>query len=419
MAILKTLRNFKIDLILVALIICALGNQIAEAADSLSDISPLTFSPLSIIDTIPQPDAGIINSTRVHDDTSFAVLIEAEHGVDLSDPDSIRFFISDGEFDLYERNLKSSAVRVIEVAKDLSPATLVWAVYDRSLEPILPPVYALDVIVQIFVEVEDLYKNQIPATAGHFKFRIESDREQAHAYRHLPESVSLNNENSMGIHDAGIEIISGVLTGARILFSADEPLLPAFGPIDEVESLALNGEQAVGTPLNLMPHTVFNHPIKLYIPFPEGTDVTDVDIYYHNGIRWQAACDAAGNLLTGGEGWMVPGSRVNHPHKFPPQIEIDVYHFSAAQAVVSETSSTAGNTHYNKSGSGATVYVTCFIDTAASGSKSLISLFGLLVSMMFAALILRIFRGIDLKKDKRKRIKVKGRRGKEGHFHFS
>jgi len=405
MAILKTLQNFNFGLILVTLIICALGNQIAEAADSLSDHSSSIFSPLRIIDTIPQPDAGIINSTRVPDDTSFGVLIKSEHGIDLADSDSIRFFISDGEFDLYERNLNSSAVRVVEVAKDSSPATLVWAVYDRSLEPMLPPFYALDAIVQIFVGVEDFFQNEISATTGNFKFKIESDREQAHAYNHLPESVSLKIENSMGIHDAGIEIISGVLTGARILFSADEPLLPAFGPVDEVESLTLNGEQAVGTPLNLMPHTVFNHPVKLYIPFPEGTDVTDVDIYYHNGIRWQAACDADGNILIGGEGWMVPGSRVNHSHKFPPQIEIDVYHFSAAQAVVSETSSTAGNTHYNKSGSGAAVCVTCFIDTAASESKSIGNLFGLLAPMMFAALILPIIRGIDLKERISKKIR--------------
>jgi hypothetical protein len=308
-------------------------------------------------------------------------------------------------------------VRVVEVTKDLSPATLVWAVYDRSLEPMLPPVYALDAIVQIFVGVEDFFQNEISATTGNFKFKIESDREQAHAYNHLPESVSVNIENSMGIQDPGIEIVSGVLTGAKILFSADEPLLPAFGPIDEVESLALNGEQAVGTPLNLMPHTVFNHPVKLYIPFPEGTDVTDVDIYFHNGIQWLAACDAGGNILPGGEGWMVPDSRVNHPEQIPPQIEIEVYHFSAAQAVVSESSSTAGNTQYNKSGSGAVACVTCFIDTAASVSKSLINLFGLLVPMMFATLIPRIFRGIDLNGGIRK--KVKGRKGKKRHFHFS
>lgn len=372
------MRLVNFGMIFAVLIHCAMAIQISDAADLFAANSDPVTPPLRIIDTIPQPGAGIINSTRIHDDTSFAVLLETEHGIDLTDPDSIRFWISDGELDLYERNLISSAVRVVEVANDSSPATLVWAVYDRSLEPMLPPVYALDTIVQIFVEVEDLYDNEISATAGHFKFKIESDSEQAHAFNQLPESVSFNFEDSTEIHDSGIEIVSGVLTGARILFSANEPLLPAFGPLDEIETLARSREQAVGIPLNLMPHTVFNRPLKLYIPFPEATDITNLDIYYHNGVQWLAACDADGNILPGGEGWMVPGSRVNHPEQIPPQIEIEVYHFSAAQAVVSGTSSTTGNTHHKKSGSGAVVFVSCFIDTAASGSKTGFRLLGFL-----------------------------------------
>ena len=402
MAIFKKLRDFNFGWILVLSIGCAMGIQISEAADFLTGTSPAIVSPLKIIDTIPQPDAGIINSARVYEDTSFAVLIETEHGINLNDPDSIRFLISDGEFDPYERNLSSAAVRVVEVAGASSPATLVWAVYDRSLDPMLPPVYALGAIVNIFVEVEDLDHNEISAAAGHFKFKIESDGEQAHAFSHLPESVSFNTENSTEINDATIEIVSGVLAGARILYSADEPLLPAFGPLDEIESLDLSGEQAVGIPLNLAPHTVFNHPVKLYVPFPEETDITALDIYYHNGVQWMAACDAGGNLLPGGEGWMVPGTRVNHPELVPPQIEIAVYHFSAAQAVVSGTSTTTDDTHYQKSGSGAVVYVSCFIDTAASGSETGISLLGLLVPMIYFMLFLRIFHGIKI------RIKDKG-----------
>jgi len=389
MAIFKKLRGFNFGCILVALIACAFGIQIPEAAAYLADSSFATVSPLKIVDTIPQPDAGIINSARVHEDTSFAVLVETGYGIDLADPDSIRFWISDGEFDIYERNLSSAAVRVVEVATDSSKAILVWAVYDRSLDPEFPPVYALDTIVRISVKVEDIYRNEISANVGDFKFKIESDSEQAHAFDHLPESVSFNDKSSTGIHDSGIEIVSGDLTGARILYSADEPLLPAFGPVDEIESLAFSGGQAVGMPLNLMPHTVFNRPVKLYIPFPEGTDITDLDIYYHNGVQWLAACDAEGNILPGGEGWMVPGSRANYPELSPPQIEIEVYHFSAAQAVVSETSSTTGNAYHQNSGSGAVVYASCFIDSAASGSKigsgllgllSLLGLLGLLVS---------------------------------------
>jgi len=373
MAIFKKLRGFNFGLIMVVLIDCGIGIQISEAADYSAGTAPAIVPPLRIIDTIPQPDAGIINSARVYEDTSFAVLIETEQGINLTDPDSIRFLISDGELDPYERNLSSAAVRVVEAAGDSSTATLVWAVYDRSLDPMLPPVYALDAIVNIFVEIEDLYRNEISGPAGHFKFKIESDGEQARAFDHLPESVSFNIQNPTEIHDAAIEIVSGVLTGARILYSANEPLLPAFGPLDEIESLDLSGEQAVGVPLNLMPHTVFKRPVKLYIPFPEGTDITELDIYYYNGVQWLAACDAGGNLLPGGEGWMVPGSRVNHPEQIPPQIEIEVYHFSAAQAVVSGTSTTTDNTHYEKSGSGAVVYASCFIDTAAAGSKTGVS----------------------------------------------
>ena len=378
MAIFKKLRGFNFGVILVLLIDCAMGIKISEAADYSAGTSPSTVSPLRIIDSIPQPDAGIINSTRVYEDTSFAVLIETEHGINLIDPDSIRFLISDGEFGPYERNLISSAVRVIEVENDSSPATLVWAVYDRSLEPILPPVFALDTIVKILVEVEDLYHNEIPAAAGRFEFKIESDSEQAHAFNNLPESVFFNTEDPIDIHDSGIEIVSGVLTGARILYNANEPLWPAFGPLDEIEPLAPGGEQAVGSPLNLVPHTVFNRPLKLYIPFPEATDITSLDIYYHNGVQWLAACDVDGNLLPGGKGWMVPGSRVNHPEQSPPQIEIEVYHFSAAQALASGTSSTAGNTPHTNSGSGGVVCVSCFIDTAVSGSKTGYSLLGIL-----------------------------------------
>jgi hypothetical protein len=396
MTISKILRDYYFGMIFAALINCAMAIQISEAADLFDTNAESVVAPLRIIDTIPQPDAGIINSTRVHDDTSFAVLIETEHGINLIDPGSIRFLISDGEFDPYERNLISSAVRVVEVANDSSPATLVWAVYDRSLEPMLPPVYALDTIVKISVEVEDLYHNQIFASADQFEFKIESDSEQAHAFNNLPESAFFKTENPIDIHDSGIEIVSGVLTGARILYNANEPLLPAFGPMDEIEPLALGGEQAVGSPLNLMPHTVFNRPLKLYIPFPEATDITSLDIYYHNGVQWLAACDAGGNILPGGKGWMVPGSRVNHPEQIPPQIEIEVYHFSAAQALASGTSSTTGNTHHNTSGSGATVYVSCFIDTAASESLSVFSLLGWFVPMISAALMLLIFHGMSL-----------------------
>jgi hypothetical protein len=390
----RLLKHIPCGLIIVLLVFGTGGVLAAEADDIQSNNSVSNMPALRIIDTIPQPGAGIINFTRVHDDTSFAVLIETRFGIDLNDPESIRFLISDGEYGLYERNLNSPAVRVIEVDTDSSPAASVWAVYDRSLEPKLPPVYALETIVQIWVEAEDIYWNEI-AVERH-EFKIESDRQQAFAFDHLPESQAIKIVDASANHDAGVEVVSGVLTGAKIFYDTDEPLLPAFGSIDEIEPVAFGAQQALGVPLNLMPHTVFNNPVKLYIPFADGTDVTALDIHYFNGIQWLPACDADGNLLPGGEGWMVPGSRVNHPDQSPPFIEIAVYHFSAAQAVVSGSSTTTDSRHNQSHGSGAAVYAECFIDSAAKGTKSGFSLPGLLVLMIFTALILFIFLGINL-----------------------
>jgi hypothetical protein len=375
MKVLKLIRQFKCGLILV-IVLYVPGYQISEAADFLPDSSASILSPLRIIDTIPQPDSGIINSTRVHEDTAFAVLVETDFGIDLNDPDRVRFLIYDGEYEPYERNLRSAAVRVVEVENGSSQAALLWVVYDRSLDLDLPPVYAWDTVVQIYVDVEDIYQNKL--SGARFEFNIESDGEQASAFDHLPESVSFNIENSTEIHDSGIEIVSGALAGARILYDGDEPLWPAFGPTHEIESVSTDSGEAVGRPLNLMPHTVFNHPVKLFLPFPEDSDITEMAVYYHNGLEWLPACDADGRVLAGGKGWMVPGSRVNHIEHMPPEIEIEVYHFSSAQAVVSGSSTTTDNKHHNTGGSGAVVYVSCFIDSAASGGISLLSLLGLL-----------------------------------------
>jgi len=55
-------------------------------------------------------------------------------------------------------------------------------------------------------------------------------------------------------------------------------------------------------------------------------------VYVYKNGRWERACDSKGRVRPAGEGWMVPGSRVNHDETNPPTIEIKVYHFSAIQA---------------------------------------------------------------------------------------
>jgi hypothetical protein len=98
-------------------------------------------------------------------------------------------------------------------------------------------------------------------------------------------------------------------------------------------------------------------------------------------------------VLSGGKGWMVPESRVNHVDHEPPLIEIKVYHFSAAQGgVVAVFEETDGETR-KSDGSGAAVVVSCFINSAAVegmpvveviGSLSLLGLITKLGSLVFS-----------------------------------
>ena len=97
--------------------------------------------------------------------------------------------------------------------------------------------------------------------------------------------------------------------------------------------------------------------MKLIIPCPGYTDVSGLNIYYYDGNTWVLASDAAGNVQPGGEGWMVPNSRIDHNETDPPTIKIEVYHFSGAMA---------GS--FSGAGSGGGGGGGCFISTAAYDS---------------------------------------------------
>jgi len=162
------------------------------------------------------------------------------------------------------------------------------------------------------------------------------------------------------VYDAGIEVTSGELAGCKILYNSSDPVQPVIGPSDELPSLIVNGANAVGVPINLQPPTVFTTPVKLLIPCPGHADVSALVLYMYNGIEWVQASDAAGSVLPGGDGWMVPGSRVNHNETTPPAIEIKVYHFTGVQAAAANNSGTL----LPSSDGGE-----CFIATAAYGSS--------------------------------------------------
>jgi hypothetical protein len=332
--------------------------------------------PLQIHDSIPLHQAGIINNVRAPRDTSFGVLIVATHGVDLTDPDSIRFVIADEVHQPYVRDMGDDTVRVIKINDDEDTrAAQFWAVYDRALETYMPDAYAFDATVAISVDVRDRRDNLLLAAV--FDFQIESGATHAAAAKNMPQIVMLNPSDPIleGVYDTGIEVVSGDLAGAKMVYASSEPLAPTFGPVDEIALFNADDLEAIGAPLNLQPHTIFNTPVRIFIPNPTRAELSEVGIYYYNGLQWQHACDTQGNVLDAGFGWMQAGSRIAIDDDDPALIAIDVHHFAGIQTVVFASFNSTKDDDRDHSGSNATVFVSCFIDAAGSGNISVLWMF--------------------------------------------
>jgi hypothetical protein len=314
------------------------------------------------------------------------VLIESPHGIDITDPGSIQFTISDSLHEDYQRDLSADTFRLVKLSDDADEqATLLWAIYDRSLETYMPLEYPFEAIILISIDAKDIAGNMLPT--ADYEFRIESQEDFFASRENLPQTAELDPDDPAlaGVYDSGVQVTSGPLTGAKIVYNSSELLTPTFGSMDEMVTAQLTGTQAVGTPMNLLPHTVFNIPVKIFIPFAGYADVSELGLYYHDGVQWRTASDADGNLLPGGLGWMVPGSRVNHNDLDTPLIEIQAYHFSGTQGFV--VVSSGRNTHETDRTSGTHAVISCFVDTANSGWKPGFWVLGLMLFIVAVSAI--------------------------------
>ena len=217
--------------------------------------------------------------------------------------------------------------------------------------------YSYNADVNITVAATDI--NAISMTTASYDFNIESLAEHNDAQANLPVT-SVTFDPADLDRDTGTQVDSGDLEGATILYDSSEPVEPYFGPLDEVPAINLSGTNSVAVPMNLQPPTVFDTPVRLFIPCPGHTDVSSLSVYYYNGEDWVRACNANGDVLPEGEGWMVPLSRMDHNNGSPSTIEIHVYHLSGAQAGFASSSPLSGG---GGGGSGGG----CFISTAAFG----------------------------------------------------
>lgn len=185
-----------------------------------------------------------------------------------------------------------------------------------------------------------------------YSFKIESQAQHNSALSSSPKVTYIADPN---IGKTTVTPLTGSgIEGARIIFNSNEPLTPAFGPLDEIPSLDI--DNGIGLPLALEPPTVFDNPVTIYIPVSGATDLDSLNIYHYNPkTGWKLAIE--------GDGWLVPGSKVNHSETNPPTIEIKVNHFSGVQA--GGTITPAVN---NSGGNGGSGGGGCFIATAAYGS---------------------------------------------------
>jgi hypothetical protein len=162
--------------------------------------------------------------------------------------------------------------------------------------------------------------------------------------------------------DAEWGITTGSLRNFNFVFD-DAADIPTLGDSSDIPGVNFPGMAGVGSPLNLQPSGVYFHPpVKVFIPCQGYTDVSDLDVYYYNDVtlEWYLANDADDPYTVQPDAidWMVPGSRVNHNGGNPSTIEIQVYHFSGAQAGSSSSSSSASR---NGGGGGGG----CFIGTVS------------------------------------------------------
>jgi hypothetical protein len=161
--------------------------------------------------------------------------------------------------------------------------------------------------------------------------------------------------------DAEWGITTGTLKNFSLGFDSATDI-PTLGDSSDIPGVTLSGVASVGTPLNLQPSgTHFNPPVKILLPCPGFRDVSKLNVYYYDDAasEWYLANDADDPYMVQPDavGWMVPGSRVDHNNGNPSTIEIQVYHFSGAQAGSSSSSSSGSS---GSSGG-------CFIGAAASG----------------------------------------------------
>ncbi len=317
------------------------AGAVTIAVNDTSITGKIGTTPGPVVDedeTYPYNGAAINDNHRVPMDTSIRIRMRDSDGIDI---DTIRMTV-EGKTYTYNSASDNNRLRIKEVQS--GDRKDIWVVYDPAGGE-----FSFDQIVDIEIVAMDL----VGVNGNyHYSFKIENQAQHNSALSSSPK-VTYIADPIIGKTTVSLLDGSGI-EGARIIFNSNEPLTPTFGPLGEIPSLDI--DNGIGLPLSLEPPTVFDNPVTIYIPVPGATDPGGLSVYHYNPkTGWKLAIE--------GDGWLVPGSRVNHPETNPPTIEIKVNHFSGAQAggiITPAVNNSVGN---GGSGGGG-----CFIATAAYGS---------------------------------------------------
>jgi len=334
-----------------------------------------------IEETIPDDQDGIVSQSikmplplRVPYNVSFGVRITDDIGIDLTDNNSIIFTIDDGVNPAYDKNLGAAEVRYIKLtsSEPNDYVTSLWVVYDRSQDAGNGNAYAFSTDSNFAIDPSSVTIRTVVTDRNGLtdtydaEFKIETAAASSTAAANKPDTgiSTIVDSNYTTPMEISIFDIDSDLNTANIVYDNSEPVTPFFGSSNEIPEFDYTDVDGVGAAMNLQPLTVFNTPVKIFIPCPEYDTVDDLSVYLYNGSSWVLAMDADDNVQPDGQGWVVPGSRVDHNNGSPSTIEIQVYHFTGAQAgSPSSPSSPPPSSASGDSSSG------CFIATAAYGSN--------------------------------------------------
>ncbi len=290
----------------------------------------------------------------------FAVRLEATQGINIAEASGVTVTVNDGS-QTYKRNLNNTTVKAIRLDSGGTTSRNLWIAYYRSNEATNE--YSSGVAVTVTFEATDVRKDSL--TPKTLTFRIQTAAEEQKEADTLPNTVTVPNKPTAGFTTSGVTNTATMLDRAAIIYDSSLPgntgIIPYVGPTEDIPVFNVTGYTAVGVAMNLLPPALFPAAVTLVIPCAGYTDVGSLYVHYYNGQQWVMACDPAGNVQSGGVGWMVPGSRVNHNGN-PAWIEIRVYHFSAVIAASSAGRSVALQSGEEGGGGGGGCFISSLME---------------------------------------------------------